>query len=87
MKEKGEMSNDKLESVAGGHFNDPLVQAIMKLDGFKDEWAQPEKRQKSGGIRYAWDKDFLAFLSNNFEKRKVFCIKAAYKNQDNMFSK
>ena len=81
MKEKGEISSNDLESVAGGHFNDPLVQAIMKLDGFKDEWTKIKK----GG---RWDEDFEKFLCDQLGSEQARNITTKlYKSQRHMFSK
>ena len=88
MKEKGEISNDKLESVAGGQYDHPIVQEIMKLDGFKDEWTQGQrKRTKRGGLRFPYDEDFVSFLYDHFDEGKAKHIMNMFGSQREMFAK
>ena len=81
MKEKGEISNDKLESVAGGNgFYHLKTQEIMNLDGFNKEWLNIDEDN-------GWDFEFLAFLDKNYGDDRAAEIIGRYKSQKEMFSK
>ena len=89
MKEKGEISNDKLEAVAGGQYDHPIVQLIMGLKGFKEEWIQGQQPRKGrrGGLRCNYDEDFVGFLYKHFDHDKANYFMNMFGNQREMFAK
>ena len=82
MKEKkvnksNKLSSNELNSVAGGHYGDLIVQQIMNMGGFKEEWANTNIN--------GWDYAFMAFLQDNYGEDRTEEIMSRYKDQRDMF--
>ena len=88
MKEKGEISSNNLESVAGGNLDDITVQTLMCLNGFKQEWTQGPAIVRKGGktIIKRWDEDFKNFLYDHFTKEYADKLMKGYVSQKSMFA-
>ena len=86
MKEKkvnksGELSNNELNSVAGGNRGDLVIQQMMHMDGFKEEWLDGAKDGQ------AFDGDFVEFLDKNYGLKRTAKLVGRYGDQKNMFKK
>ena len=78
---KSELSSSELNSVAGGRYNDLVIQQMVNTDGFQKKWLDGAKNGQ------AFDKDFVDFLYQNYGLRRASDIAGRYGTQKDMFEK